>query len=206
MKVTAPGFSLDASGSLGGAIVASKWKGRNYFRELVRPSNPKSGSQVGVRAMFKFLAQYWASLSTANQATWQDLADQLVASPFNGFMSANQKRWRNFLAPGQEDPVGGTGTQDTYSGWAATAGVRQVTLDITVGVANDGWGVAIFRGATGFTPAFSNCIAVIPAVGAADYSFVDTPLDPGTYYYNARGFTTDGSLDSAQGEVSATVA
>jgi len=48
-KVTGPLASLDASGQFGKTIVFSKWKGRNYGRLKVTPSNPQSDSQAAVR-------------------------------------------------------------------------------------------------------------------------------------------------------------
>lgn len=206
VKVNAPAMSLDASGSLGGALVFSKWKGRPYVRTLVKPSNPKSALQVSMRASFKFLSQYWATISTVNQATWEDKADQLVASPFNAYMSVNQERWRNFLTPSQADPAAGTGTPGTLGSNAATAGVRQITLAISVATVADNWGCIIYRGdATGFTPSISNVIAIIPAASASTFQYVDTPLDPGTYYYVPQLFSDDGVKASAGGELSATV-
>lgn len=49
-KVTSPLMSLDASGSIAGAITFSKWKGRNYVRQLVIPANPRSAGQQATRA------------------------------------------------------------------------------------------------------------------------------------------------------------
>lgn len=208
VKVNAPMMSLDASGSLGNALVFAKWKGRSYVRTLVTPSNPRSGAQTGFRAMFKFLAQEWALLSTADQATWEDLAEQRVISPFNAFMGYNQERWRNFLAPGAADPVTGGGSLPAIGVLSATAGVRQITLAASAaGSSSVKDGVIIFRDlTTGFTPALSNAIAVIH-YGASNGSFtyVDTPLEPDEYFYNFRSFTDDGNLSAAEGEVDATV-
>lgn len=207
VKVAGPAFSLDASGTIGDTLTFSKWKGRPYVRERVIPANPRSGSQVGVRSMFKFLAQNWAALTTAEKATWQPLADQLVASPFNGYMSRNQTRWRNFLAPGQVDPVPGTGTIGTVGTPTATAGVRQITVDYPIPTTiADNWGIMIFRSlTTGFSTAFSNCIAVILADTTGAKTFVDTPLVPDQYFYIARFFTDNGLLGADEAEVNATV-
>lgn len=49
-KVTSPLMSLDASGSIAGAITFSKWKGRNYVRQLVIPANPRTAGQQAARA------------------------------------------------------------------------------------------------------------------------------------------------------------
>lgn len=203
VRVYAPALSLDASGTIGNAMVFSKWKGRNYVRERVVPANPKSGPQVGVRAMFKFLAQIWDGLTTVNKATWEDRGDQLVASPFNGFVSYNQKRWRNFLGITKEDPAIDTAFSGTMGALSCTGGVRQVTVTQAVTAAGNGWGLAIFRSPTGtFDTAFSNCIAVLPFDGTNDIVYVDTPLAPATYYYDTRPLTDDGVLDAEVGEQS----
>lgn len=199
VKVTAPGMSLDASGTLAGALVFSKWKGRNYIRERVVPANPKSGGQVGVRAMFKFLTQYWASLSAANQATWESRADDMVVSPFNAFVSYNQNRWRNFQTPSIEDPATDTGTPPGAATGVATPGVRAMTLVITDHANAPDLGYAIFRSTgTGFTLAWDNCIAVVPWDSGGTTTYIDSPLDPDTYYYNYIGFMETG-LEGADG-------
>ncbi len=201
VKVAGPAMSLEASGSLAGVMVFSKWKGRAYVRSLVRPSNPKTGGQVGVRSLFKFISQQWASISAANQATWETRADQGVISEFNAYMGYNQSRWRDFLAPSQHDPFATTDTPGVVGTIVATAGVRSATLTIPITTANDGWGVACFRSlSSGFTPAFDNLIGVGPYDGTNDIVVVDTPLVPETYYYNFRSFTEDGQLAAAIGE------
>lgn len=199
VKVNAPAMSLDASGSLAGTLVFSKWKGRNYVRQLVKPANPRSGGQVGVRAMFKFLSQIWDGLSDANKATWEDRADDLIASTFNAFISYNQKRWRDFNTPSIEDPAAETGTAPSALTGVATPDIRSMTLALTHGANAADWGVAIFRstGST-FSLAFSNCIAVVAVDGSGDAEYIDSPLDPDTYYYNSVGFMETG-LEGADG-------
>lgn len=207
VKVAGPAMSLEASGSLAGVMVFSKWKGRPYVRSLVRPSNPKSGGQVGVRSLFKFISQQWASISAPNQATWETRADQGVVSPFNAYMGYNQARWRDFLAPSQHDPAAATDVASVIGVTVATPGVRSVTLTIPITTANDGWGVAVFRAlASGFTTAFDNLIGVGVVDGVNDIIVVDTPLVPDTYYYNFRSITEDGQLGAEDGEINAVVA
>ena len=48
-KVSGPLMSMDASGKFGGALVFSKWKGRNVVRQLVIPGNPNSAGQEAAR-------------------------------------------------------------------------------------------------------------------------------------------------------------
>lgn len=207
VKVIGPLGGFDASGSLAGSIVFSKWKGRNYVRRLVKPSNPKSPGQVGVRSMWKFLAQNWAGLTPASQATWNTAADRKVVSPFNAYMSLNQFNWRNFLAPSHEDPPTRAETEDVILTFTATAGVRQITIALAgTGINPDDWGYMIFRDlTTGFTPSVSNAVAVIKADGTNVVNFVDTPLVADEYFYDAKNFTNDGKSGTLKGEISAIV-
>jgi len=201
--VTAPLLSLDASGKVGDAIVFSKWKGRNYVRALVRPSNPKSGGQVGMRSMFKFLSQQWSQVNAGDQATWESLAEAAAVAPFNSFMKINLLSNRNFLAPTQQYPTTFNTTIDEIDTFTATAGERQITIAITPLFANmENWGILLYRStSTGFTPAFDNLIAIVPTNGAATVNYVDTPLSPDDYYYDAKPFTTDGVLGALKGEI-----
>lgn len=206
VKLAGPAMSLDASGKLGGAVVFTKWKGRNVLRTLVTPANPKSVKQVSVRAMFKFLSQYWTNLLTAERATWNDRADVLKASPFNAFVSGNMSRWRGFLPPHKQLPVTAEGTPANVSGYFATGGVRMCTVGWTVDNELDGWGMGVFRtDETPCTPSFDNCIAMVPCQGAGSYVYVDTPLAAGSYRYNWMKFTDDGVFAAASGETGATV-
>lgn len=207
VKVNAPMLSLSASGSIGGAMVFSTWKGRAYVRRHVRPANPKSGGQVGVRSLFKFISQNWAGIGVVNQATWETRADQGVVSPFNAFMGYNQSRWRDFLPPSQHDPAAEDDTPATTGVITTAAGVRSATLTIPITTAADGWGILAFRSlTTAFTTAFDNLVGVGLIVGAADVVIIDTPLEPDTYYYNFREFTLDGQLAAEEGEETVVIA
>ena len=198
-KVTGPLFSMSASGTLAKTIVFSGWKGRPYVRKHVKPKNPKSNSQVGVRSMFSFLAQEWAGIAAADQATWEDRAAQTIISPFNAFMAFNQSRWRDFNTPSMADPPTEVGTPPTGPTGTATPDGRAMILEITDGVTPPDWGYAIFRSLTGvFTLAWSNCIAVVKWDVSGVTTYVDSPLEPDTYYYNAIGFLETG-VEGADG-------
>ena len=201
VKLAGPLFSLEASGQLGDALVFSKWKGRPYAREKVTPANPRSGGQVGVRSMLKFLSQFWASLDTATQGDWAARAEDMVVSPFNAYVSYNQRRWRNFLYPSQLDPADETGVAPSAPVVTGTAGVRQASLSIADGATPPDWGWAIFRSlTTGFTPTWTNCIAVVDATGGTPVTYIDTPLDADTYYYKVIGFHTTGKGGTTSAE------
>lgn len=68
MKVTGPMMSLDASGTFAGLLTASKWKGRNYMRQRVDPSNPSTSGQITVR-------KYLGSIAKACKAVLTSFSD-----------------------------------------------------------------------------------------------------------------------------------
>jgi len=157
--------------------------------------------------MFKFLSQNWAGLTAGNQATWETLAEQNSYSPFNGYMSRNQNRYRDFLSPTMEDPAAEVATPDGIPVIVATAGVRSITVAITPDGTDTNWGFAVFRQiTTPVVPSFDNLVGVVLADGVNPVNFVDTPLEPDTYYYMARGFTEDGLWTVNSVEDSAVVA
>jgi hypothetical protein len=206
VKVNAPALSLSASGKLAGAMVFASWKGRPYVRELVIPANPKTGPQKGIRAMMKFLSQYWKTLTTANKATWDALATQTTISPFNAYMAYNMSRWRRFLAPSKVNPATEVSTGLTVTTITATGAIHQCTVTITPSAGTNIWAFAIFRSPTGtFDGVFSNCIAIVDANAANPVSHVDTPLVAGTYYYSARIINIDGKLGTESSEATGTV-
>lgn len=56
-KVSAPFLSLDASGTVASTLTASKWKGRNYMRLRIIPSNPSTSFQIAVRLILGDVAK-----------------------------------------------------------------------------------------------------------------------------------------------------
>jgi hypothetical protein len=209
VKVYGPLMSFDASGSLAKTATFSKWKGRNYVRQRVVPANPKSALQVSVRAMLKFLSQAWTSIGSTPQGTWEDLAAASQISPFNAYVGRNGSRWREFQAPSQSYPAAETGTQPVAALTSVSGGPSYCDVLLTLTTQNDCWGVMLFRSPTGsFDTSRANCIAVIE-LAADDFSagsltYTDSGLDAGTYYYDARFFTAEGSLGAEEGEQSGT--
>lgn len=95
-KVTGPLLSLDASGSVANTITFSKWKGINYLRQRVVPSNPKTAGQKTARSIFGVLAKAAHSVLTsyadslgAGSAFFQDARD--AAPSGNSWISYFQK-------------------------------------------------------------------------------------------------------------------
>lgn len=207
VKVFGPMMSFDATGTLGKIATFSKWKGRNYVRSRVIPANPKSGLQTGMRSMFKFLSQQWSGMSAPDKATWVTLAEAKVVSPFNAYVSQGQLRWKNFNSPSQAYPAAEVGVLGTPAATfpSAAGGVSSITISMQLSAAADNWGFLLYRStSTGFTPSLSNVIAVVQLASTNVVTFVDTPLDPDTYYYDLSLITNDGVTGLPEGEISAT--
>jgi len=200
-------MSLSASGSIGGALTFATTKGRQYVRQLVTPSNPRTASQTGNRAMMRYLSQVWATLTTGNKATWNSQAAITNISPFNAFVRANMNRWTQFTSPGKVYPIPNTGIQCATPSFTPTGLVKEAKIVVTVaGALNQNWGAAIFRNPTGtFTPSRSNCVGVIQAASVAAFTFYDVNMLPGTYFYDVKMFTTDGVFGADIGEQSVVV-
>lgn len=197
VKVHGPMMSLDATGTLGKAVTFAKWKGRNYVRERVIPSNPKSGGQVGRRAMFTFLSQAWNALSDADKATWQDLADQLVALPFNAYVAFNMQRWHNFATPTQASPPTETRYASDRSLTAAVWEENRIKLSTAAATPSEQWGIVYFAKLGGaVTPAVGNAIIVELDQDVANRDTFWTPPQVGTWHFNSQAFSDDGILEA----------
>lgn len=197
-------MSLDASGTLGDAITFSKWKGRPYVRERVVPSNPKSGAQIGRRTMFKFLTQEWDGLSAPDKATYQDLADQLVASPFNAFLSYNMGRYHNFLAPAKPYPAAEDDAAGNHTLQGAAWQENRIAIAITGATLNQNWGFAIHAyTSTAFTPAVGNLIMCIQKTDVLAQTVYWTPPSKVQWFFNSHAMSLHGVKAAAGGEQNA---
>jgi hypothetical protein len=61
---------MDASGSVGGAVVFSRWRGRQYVRRHAVPANPRSAKQVSRRATCAYIGSQYRNLDPADKAAW----------------------------------------------------------------------------------------------------------------------------------------
>lgn len=201
--VKLPLMSMDASDSLGKAITFSKWKGRNYVRKLVKPSNPKSGLQVGMRAGITFYAGTYAALAAATKTNWKNTVKKRSLSGINGYSSSNQKRLRRNLGVLQ-DPLNAAGAVEAAPTAPAVAvGTRTLTVTwVDSAGANDTCTFVYRSTSTGFTPSISTLVAII-AHGVQ--KFVDTKVTTGTtYYYVVGGCEKGGTLGTQAAQQSGT--
>jgi hypothetical protein len=205
-RLSGPLMSVDASGKFGGAMVFSKWKGRNYARQLVTPKNPRSAKQTGVRALMKFIANRWYYLTAPNKATWDAGALAKQISAYNEYVGNNLFRWQEFKPPTKAFPAAETANAITITTMTLTGGQGFATIAMTPSGAGDNWGYAIFRDTAEITaPNWNNCVAVVPANGATAVSYTDSPLVAGTYHYRCAVFNTDGTLGTIKADATCVV-
>jgi hypothetical protein len=189
-------MSFDASGTVAGAIVFAKWRGRNYVRRHAVPANPRSGAQLAARAVLGFCGSQWASLDPGDQATWEAAAESEKISAFNQFIKVNARNWRDQMAPSMASPAARAQTPGSCDSVNPTVSGRQVLLEFANTPGADDWGLVVCRslilGAAGVP---SNAIVIVAGVAATN-DVVDGPLAPGAYYYNGFLITEDGVLSS----------
>jgi len=205
VRLYGPLMSMDASGTIADAVTFSKWKGRNYARQRVIPSNPNSVSQQSIRGMMKFLSQGWAALTAGNKATWQVRADQTNISTFNAFVAYNLARWRSFKLPSKTDPAAESGVAPAAPTTTVSAGVRELLLSIADGAQLPDWEWLIFRSTvTGFTPSFSNLVHVIIKT-VSPTVFIDPKLETGVaQFYRVAGGMATGKWGTLEAEKTGT--
>ncbi len=194
-KLKAPMLSMAASGTIGDSVIFSSWKGRPYAKKLTIPRNPKSGGQVGNRAMLKFLSVHYSSLTAADIATWSTAAAAADISPYNAFIAYNLDRWHRFQMPSKFFPASDFDDPSLIAVGFTTPGPRSLLLTIGRFDVENNWGLQIHRSTTGgFTMATGNAVKILfwPNDVSNTITWRDTPLKPDTYYYRVRCFSISG--------------
>lgn len=85
-KVTGPLLSLDASGSVAGTIVFSRWKGIQYARQRVVPTYRRTNEQGAIRDLIKDASQAWRNEDSPINGTYKDDYDAAASGQaYSGF-------------------------------------------------------------------------------------------------------------------------
>lgn len=79
----------DASGKIAGTVF-SRWKGRNYVRRLITPSNPQSVDQTAQRNAMARCVELWRSLTATLKTQLDTFATGLRMSGYNWFVGQNR--------------------------------------------------------------------------------------------------------------------
>ena len=201
-RTTGPLFSMDASGTVAGAIVFSRWRGRNYVRRHAIPSNPRTPLQTGIRAAFRFLTQWWKSFGDAELGEWNAIGDVTRVTGLNAFVAANVKRLREGRTLKYNPTVETITVPDDATAGTTTPLASAMQLDWTPGTADTWlWGQGIHMMAGTAAPAsIANLIAI---VGPLVSQLIVTNLTPGTeYFFKIQSISTDNSYGATPAEAS----
>lgn len=203
VTVRAPLFSLDASGTLAGSIVFSKWKGRNVVRLKVDTPNPGTGPQTGVKSGFKYLAKAYAALPAEQRQAWDDAARPRRITGQNHMVGIGQGRIGEGGAPPAYPNAPSGALPDAATMSAALALGNNIKALWAAGMQPPDHVWQLYRSlSAGFEPGRNSQIAVL---GAATTEYTDGGLSPATtYYYKVRGGNINGDAGPISNEVSAT--
>lgn len=202
-SVKGPLLSMDASGSVASTITFAKWKGRNYVRELVKPSNPKTAGQVAVRAVLKFVTQTWASLSTVIKTRWADVAASDSITALNAMVRRNGSRGRAGLGMLQDPTLAAGAVEAAPAAPGAAAGYKSLSITWTDSTGADDWATTIWGSTTaGFVAGPTNIIAVVKR-GVQLFEYIG--LVSGTLYsFKAGGSEKGGTLGTKSAQFQGT--
>lgn len=140
-KTVAPLLSFDASGQIGNAMVYAKWRGVQYARRYVIPSNPNTTDQQETRNTFGWLNNVWRYMPAEVQESWNAYASGQPLTGRNGLIKFNLSDLRsetdltNFImAPAAKSgPVAAS--------MILTPGDDQITVALTAPSLPTGWSV-----------------------------------------------------------------
>lgn len=154
----------------------------------------------------KFLAGAWKATVGVGFAGWADQAVARGISTWNVFAGENLARWQIGLPPTQVYPAAAATGGCVITTATKTGGVKLCTLVIKPATNANIWGVAIFRDAAEITAAgWANCIAIVPRDDVDEFTYIDSPLDAGTYHYRVAQINTDGVMGTVLADSTATV-
>jgi len=88
-KNTAPLLSFGASGQIGDTLVYSKWRGVNYTRQKVTPTDPNTTEQQITRNAFQFLQRVYKTAPALFTAPWAAYASGKALTDRNAFTKFN---------------------------------------------------------------------------------------------------------------------
>ena len=202
-KVIGPFMSLDASGTLAGTITAAKWKGRNYLRQRVIPSNPQTAAQTGVRSSFAGSVALWKANQVALASAFDTLAKQKNIPAFSAFTGFTQQQYsKGFAAANSPSPTNAAPSNNDTS-LAATVEGKYIAITWTDNTDEDAWASNIYmKLTTDPTGLWTELIGVVP-IGTEKLTI--GPVAAGTYKIVIGSVSENGGMHAVSASVSAVV-
>ncbi|RLE08943.1 hypothetical protein DRZ78_00005 [Candidatus Aerophobetes bacterium] len=182
-------FGDEYSGQAGKAGVFAKWKGRQYRRKYVIPSNPRTAKQTSVRNSFKAAVNMYHAFSSLQRLAYDYMVAGKTMSGFNLIVSRWQKMSdseRAAYVPPYEG-IKQIGVEDMLEGSGIQTAQEQATYSTEE--------IPIVIGETMFTPATTgvSLVAYISALrGRID--IVSAPSDNLKIDYTSGGREITGEV------------
>lgn len=205
MRIKQPLFSHRAAGQLAKTLIFRKAGRGHTVYPYFKPSQPNTTPQISQREIFRWLTQQWPTLTPTEQQSWSQLVPTLAHSCQHAFIAHNINRWLRFKPPTKLYPA----AEIIFAGAAwltgATGGPRHITWHFNRAMFSYPWGYVLYRNtAPNIVRTAQNTSRIfwVPGVGALNY--LDTDLEPDTYYARLSFFTKDGVWMHSGAEKSAT--
>jgi len=184
-RTKSPLWGLDASGTLGGEVVYSRWKGIRYARRHVIPANPQTEGQMKTRTVFAFLSDFWSASPALVREPNAAAAEGKPLTDRNVFIGNNVRSLRGLnnlaglvVSPGVRGgyPLLSLSAQSSDSSVDAVAAVAPLPSGWTVD-----WVAFVLVSDQDPHELFSCAIDAV-ADDSAPYSATWTDLDAGDYW------------------------
>lgn len=208
VKLQGPAMSQGAAGKLGGSLVFANSPRGPYAKKLTAPKQPRSIAQISIRAMVKFLSQNWALISSADQTTWDAIAQKTSIASYHAYLGHNAKRWRNQRSPTEIYPAAELAAISTDYTLTAFAGVRRARIRMrNTGTPTNIWIHLLFHSLTaGATTDWQNLIHVqLLETSSVNVIFNHTPIIAARHYYTTVVAVQDGRSNFAFTQTSNTL-
>jgi hypothetical protein len=181
--VKGPLLSMRASGTIGKNIVFASWRGIQYTRQHVIPSNPQSAGQVTTRTTFAWLNDAFRHFGPLAKQPWGLAAAGRPFTDRNAFIKANLP----LLRPGAnlEDYIASPGVRGgpALEDFTAVAGGLSGEIDLawTSGPLPVGWGI---------DSAIASLVPQQNSHDALNSDFTESQVaNPGPYFITLAGLT-----------------
>lgn len=194
-KLVGPLGSKFAAGSIDHALIFSRTGHIPYAKRHRKPNNPRTQFQTGHRSAVAFLTREWSNLTTTQQESWRELAEEFDLPNYQSFLKANLGLWPRFIAPIKHADNPGEDTDGFLSSINTYYETNQVVLRANVIPKNDCWGVIFCMDYSGYpTQQVQRTVAMSP-VNQYGWSFyIHRNMAPGIYYYSFAHFTHRGTM------------
>lgn len=183
--LTGPIMSLSASGTIAKTLTYASWKGIQYARTRVIPSNPQSTEQTKTRGVFAYLQDLYKFMPSIAREPWIAATVGIPMTPQNMLLQKNISILRDettldmlVLSPGAR---GGIPPVDAV----VTPGSGTLTVAVTAPTAPSGWTLVSAQGVVVLDQDPHDPIAATPVAQedtTSAYSLVFAGLSAGQVY------------------------